>query len=130
MNIAFLANSRNNVQREIEEDRQLRKKAFKESIEKLRNHVERRCLNDIDNEVSRFEKSVWTLLMSVGLQAVLWYMASKRQLPTKNKMLGSDGRIYKCLKEKSYELRSIFGQGTYMASQYRRGEKIKRSFVL
>ena len=53
-------------------------------------------------------------------------MASKRQVPNKRRILGSDGRFYKYVKEKTYELRSIFGKGSYIASKYQRGEKKKK----
>jgi hypothetical protein len=123
MKLIYLPDTRSKVQQEIEEDRCHRRKAFDDALAALRTLVEQRCEDKDDKDVGRFENSVWKLLMVAGLRAVLWYMASKRQAPKGRRILGSDRRVYKYVKERVYELRSIFGEGKYVASQYQRGEK-------
>lgn len=130
MRLEFLPTIQRKVQKEITEDRQNKRKAFAQSLEDLRFHVEQRCEDPNDSDIAGFEKNIWSLLMKVGLQIVLLYLASKRQPPNKRRMKGADGHDYKYIKEKTYEVRSIFGEEKYMTSQYQRGENKKKDLCL
>lgn len=72
-----------------------------------------------------FEKELNSLLQQVGLAASEQFLSKQREVPEENKVSDSSGQEYKYIKEKSYPLRSLFGKGTYMSSQYRRGQNYK-----
>lgn len=125
MYFIFLSKISQEIQQEIEEDRKQRRNQFEEAVNKLKQYVFGKCDDMKADDVGEFEKGGMVLLMMVGLRAVQLFLACKRQVPTRRRMIGMDGRAYKYVKEKVYTVRSIFGEGEYVSSQYHRGEKLR-----
>lgn len=125
MNIIYFPNSQKAIQQEIKEACEQKRAAFEASVDELKYFINEKlnAPKTSEADVGTFEKSIWLLLMTIGLRAVEWYLAHIREAPASRRILGSDNRIYKYIKEKVYSLRSIFGEGSYMASQYQRGER-------
>jgi hypothetical protein len=135
-----LAPSREQIEREVEQDRNERRKAFDEAVSALVTRVVQTCGgwavgrddcgDGVEPGIGGFEKAIWKLLMVVGLRAVEWYLSSRREVPKRRQMLGTDGRIYKYVREKGYQVRSIFGGGQYQASCYERGVTRKKELCV
>lgn len=121
------------VQQQIDKDRQERKERLDQQLSVLIEEVWQQSGQEEEVDFATFERSLWDKLMSVGLAACELFLASKRKPPEKSKIQDGDGKTYKYAKEKSYPLRSIFGEGTYTSSQYLRGKppyKAQKEIVL
>ncbi len=120
--LVSLHNISDKINHEIENDQFQKKNAYQMALNDVQTFVRKNCEQAQPLDVSQFETQLLKLLIVVGLRALQYLFAMKRTIPTKRRLMGSDGRFYKYVKEKCYPLRSIFGEATYWASQYCRGE--------
>jgi len=116
------------IAEEIEQDREQRREAFEDQLVQVVTLVERLIAEEAD--IGYVEKKLHDALMRLGLKAEELYLAEKRQVPER-KMNDASGQPYKYATEEQFELRSIFGQGSYTSSVYERGEnpESKRQLV-
>ena len=68
-------------------------------------------------------KALWLALMSLGLLSVEYAICVRRRPPAQTTLHDEFGGSWKYRSEKTFTLRSIFGQGTYRSSRYVRGNK-------
>jgi len=112
------------VDQEIEADRKERRQQFDQAIDQLVDYLEQAGRSD-GPDFYALCGAVWSMLMTVGLRGVEWVCAMRRQPPEHNRRHDAEGRCYHYYKQKTYDLRCVFGRGEFVGSQYVRGKNAR-----
>jgi hypothetical protein len=112
------------VEAEIEAAQIRRRQALEDAISELHDHIEAASLAE-GPDFFEITGTLWQALMLVGLRAVELICARRRQAPARTRAHDGERRCYHYLKEKSFKLRCVFGEGTMTGSQYVRGSNAR-----
>jgi len=107
---------------EIETNRVARRDALQTGVHRYLELAEGLAVSE-RAEFIDVTRTLWAALMVLGLLSVEYFLAMRRRPPSRATVHDEFGGAWRYNSEKTFRLRSVFGEGSYESSQYVRGNK-------